>query len=98
MKKKKKNPLTKEQLKCLDEHVKEEFLRRFWSNGPDYLFTGKNWNLTKIRDFYNWCEHDFQITYPFKRLEQCVKCKKIRSFPYYPYTYGEEIKEVKNGD
>ena len=45
-----KGPLNKEQLDCLDKHVKEEFLRRFWTNGPGYLFTGKYWNLTKIRE------------------------------------------------
>ena len=51
--KKNKNPLTKEQLECLDKHVKEEFFRRFWSKGPDYLFPATwvgDWNLTKIRD------------------------------------------------
>ena len=25
----------------------------FWQNGPDYLFTGKNWNLTKIKEDKN---------------------------------------------
>lgn len=42
-----------------------------------------------------WCQHDFQIIDPNKRLEECLKCKKIRSFPYYPYTFGEEIKKEK---
>ncbi len=41
-----KGPLTKEQLNCLDKAVH----RLFWQNGPDYLFTGKYWNLTKIRE------------------------------------------------
>jgi len=49
----KKSGLTKEQLECLDKHVKDEFLRRFWTNGPDHLFLANwvgDWNLTKIRE------------------------------------------------
>ncbi len=41
-----KGPLNKEQLDFLDK----KFMEAYWTNGPDYLFTGKNWNLTKIRD------------------------------------------------
>ena len=44
--KKNKNPLTKEQLLHIDNYI----LEHIWQNGPDYLFPGKNWNLTKIRD------------------------------------------------
>lgn len=46
-------------------------------------------------DPYNWCKHSWQIINPNKRLEQCIKCKKIRSFPRYPYSFGEEIEVEK---
>ena len=42
-----------------------------------------------------WCKHDYQIVFPKERLEQCIHCSKIRSFPHYPYTLGEHIKEDK---
>lgn len=43
-----------------------------------------------------YCDHDYQIIDPEKRLEQCIHCKFIRSFPRYPYTLGEEIEHEKN--
>ena len=55
----KKSGLTKEQLDCLDKHVKEEFLRRFWSNGPDHLFPATwmgNWNETIPKAVYSYPE------------------------------------------
>ena len=43
--------LNKAQLACLDGQEKKEFLKRFWSRGPDDLFPGtwvKDWNLTNL--------------------------------------------------
>ena len=58
----KRTGLTQEQLDFLDKAVlriyygNQKFkhdLKAYWTNGPDYLFTGKNWNLTKIREDKN---------------------------------------------
>lgn len=48
------------------------------------------------KDIYGlYCKHDYQIIDPKKRLEECIKCHKVRSFPRYPYTLREIIKEEK---
>ena len=48
------------------------------------------------KDVYGlYCDHNWQIIIPSKRLEQCIHCSKIRSFPFYPYSLGEIIKEEK---
>lgn len=52
--------------------------------------------INEKTDSYNfWCKHNWQIIDPKKRLEQCIHCKKIRSFPYYPYSFAEEIEVEK---